>query len=145
MCVCVCVCLCADIFTDADKQLTLKLIFFSSSKSSFQSCINRGGLRFGTAWACKIVEETELIMKAGCWNRAQMSTALSRKMLENLVRHPLVTSFDEDLHETQLIKKISITYFDIKMLAKAKENNILRQKGTSLRQKLHRMILMNNV
>jgi len=127
--------------------LIIEFCFLSiySSEKSFQRCINQGGLRFSSDWVNKVVKETEKAMKMGCKSKNELVVRIGKLQLEREVSHPIVSSFEEDCHETQLVKRISGLYFDLKMRAVANNENIMRQNGTTIRQKFRKLIQFNNV
>lgn len=122
---------------------------------SFTALKSRGGLKFVSVFVMEIISFTEKVHKATVLRQIRKNNlkgdtmlAVQKKFTPKIkeLGHPLVDTDFKELHEIRIIKFISSAYLNLRIDTQCKKatSDYLGMKG-SIRQKLHNLILFNNV
>lgn len=134
--------------------LFLSIHFCYSDATSFTKTVSRGGLLIAQPWVLSTIKLAETSLKRhiqtkGLQQQRLVLTVLldvsSCQMERQVPYHPVVNSWEEDLHETSLIKRIVKRYINIRLGAIASRENVKIAGGCSIRTKFNKLILFNNV
>lgn len=126
--------------------------------SSFTTFIDRGKLKYVTKFAFNIVKYCEKVFLTMCHTNGLKNLNKNRLMLLVVQHfymsgnmhfdppHPIESFNCEDSHEIVILKSIASSYLNLRLFSHTKTHNlkIVGQRST-LRQRLHKTILFNNV